>query len=55
MFKAKNKIILMKKILKFVFTGFSIIFIGVLFFITVHDLMTANLPLLQSIVQSMAF
>jgi hypothetical protein len=38
MFSAKSKIIL-KKILKFVFTGFSIFFIGVLFFMTVHDLM----------------
>ena len=42
MFKAKRKIILMKKILKFVFTGFSIFFIALLFFMTVHDLMTGG-------------
>ena len=42
MFRATSKIILIKKILKFVFTGFSIIFIGVLFFMTVHDLMTGE-------------
>ena len=34
--------ILIKKILKFVFTGFSIIFIALLFFMTVHDLMTGE-------------
>ena len=34
--------ILIKKILKFVFTGFSIFFIAVLFFMTVHDLMTGE-------------
>ena len=42
MLSAKSKIILMKKILKFVFTGFSIFLIGVLFFMTVHDLMTGE-------------
>jgi hypothetical protein len=30
----------MKKILKFVFIGFSIFLIALLFFMTVHDLMT---------------
>ena len=50
MFKTKSKIILIKKILKFVFTGFSIFFIGVLLFMTVHDLMTGESQLLQSIV-----
>jgi hypothetical protein len=32
----------MKKILKIVFTGFSIFFIALLFFMTVHDLMTGE-------------
>ena len=55
MFRTTPKIILIKKILKFVFTGFSIFFIALLFFMTVHDLMTGESQLLQSIVQSMAF
>ena len=42
MFKATSKMILIKKILKFVFTGFSIIFIALLFFMIVHDLMTGE-------------
>jgi hypothetical protein len=42
MFRATSKIILIKKILKFVFTGFSIIFIALLIFMTVHDLMTGG-------------
>ena len=42
MFRATSKIILIKKILKFVFTGFSIFFIEVLLFMTVNDLMTGE-------------
>ena len=42
MLSTKNKIILIKKILKFVFTGFSIFFIALLFFMTVHGLMTGE-------------
>ena len=42
MFRTTSKMILIKKILKFVFTGFSIIFIALLFFMTVHDLMTGE-------------
>ena len=35
----KNSI---KKILKYVFGGLSLIFIGILFFMAVHDLMTGE-------------
>jgi hypothetical protein len=42
MFRTTHKRILIKKILKFVFTGFSIFFIALLFFMTVHDLMTGE-------------
>ena len=42
MFRATSKIILIKKIIKFVFTGFSIFFIALLFFMTVNDLMTGE-------------
>ena len=42
MFMTKSKKILIKRILKFVFTGFSIIFIALLIFMTVHDLMTGE-------------
>ena len=55
MFRATSKIILIKKILKFVFTGSSIFFIEVLLFMTVNDLMTGYPSLLQSSVQSMDF
>jgi hypothetical protein len=34
--------VLIKKILKFVFIGFSIFFIALLFFMTVQDLMTGE-------------
>jgi hypothetical protein len=42
MFRDTSKIILIKKIIKFVFTGFSIFFIVLLFFMTVNDLMTGE-------------
>jgi len=42
MFRATSKIILIKKIIKFVFTGFSIFFIVLLFFMTVNDLKTGE-------------
>ena len=42
MSRATSKMILIKKILKFVFTGFSIFFIAVLFFMTVQNLMTGE-------------
>ena len=44
-----------KKIIQFAFSGFGIFFIGMLFFIPVHDTLQVNLQSQQSIVPSMAF
>ena len=45
-----------KKVLKWVFSGFSIFFISILIFILVHDVMTGHfLKHQQNIVQSMDF
>lgn len=39
MYSTMNKKIMIKKTLKWVFSGFSIFFIAILVFMTVHDLM----------------
>jgi hypothetical protein len=50
-----NKKITIKKALKWIFSEFSISFVAILFFMTVHDTMTGQSLILPSIVQNMDF
>ena len=43
------------RILKWIFGGFSIVFVGMLFIMTVHDVMTGEASNPQSIVRDMGF
>jgi hypothetical protein len=44
-----------KKALKFAFSGFSLVFIGMLFFIVVHDSLTGESSVTAEYVKSMVF
>jgi hypothetical protein len=44
-----------KKALKFAFSGFSLVFIGMLFFIVVHDPLTGESSVTAEYVKSMVF